>query len=186
LVTGLVFVFLNFMDPFIDLYDYPFFGIYGMFCGILFALWVLADVQKGPSYMIRPGETFKAFSIITEILNDSQDFIKFIDPHIGPRTLHMLDAAPEGIKIQVLTTTHTKGEELRKMKVQVKELIRERPNKVAIHDPCILTSPRGWKIGSSTNFIGKKQTSIDPMSITMTEEMIEWFDEEWEKSYPYV
>jgi hypothetical protein len=165
-------------------------GIYGSLGIFFWALYIVIDNMKEPSIMIRPGETYKAFHALTDIFSECKSFIKFIEPHIGSRTLLALDTAPKGIKIQVLTTPYTKGEDQKKLKIQIQELMRERPeleirsdiskkdNRVAIHDPCVLTSPKGWKLGSSTNFIGNKQTSIDPMSAIETEKMIEWFDEE--------
>lgn len=198
LAASLVMIVLNLIDSFIGIGEYPLFGVYGSIGVIIWAIMKMSDNMKKPGIMIKPGETFEAFQILTGIFSCAQGFIKFIEPHIGIRTLGIINAAPKGLRIQVLTTPFTKGDDSREILIQAQELMKERPelkirsdvskkdNKVAIHDPYILTPSDSWKLGSSTNFIGNKQTSIDPISVAEAEEMIEFFDKEWARSYEFV
>jgi hypothetical protein len=147
---------------------------------------------KMPKGMVtKPGEEFKAYAKVLEIISDAAGYLKVVDPYPNVTTLVALARAPEGLSVRFLTVRPRRQNRLSEFEVLVKKLMYERPEievrsapPSMLHDRFILSKDGSWSLGQSIKDIGNKLSLISPLLKADATELEKQFDRLWDMSEP--
>ena len=170
----------------------PLLGVYSSVFLLMGALFLVMRKMKGPNLMFGPNERLRAYTLVMEIAQKSQSYLKVIDLHPSEDMLHVLACSSENVPVQFLTLViNMSGLERDTFKASAKRLMLDRPNieiriadKSVFHDRWILTEPHGYHLTQSIKDIGNKIGHFIEMSIEETSECVKVFDKFFVDSKP--
>ncbi len=152
---------------------------------------LLKQAKSPKALVVMPGETFDALMKVTEIVSSAKAFLKVVDPWPGEETLVVLNKAPDRLPVMFLTSRLPNPTKHKEFELFARRLTAQKPEvQIAyaqpgiLHDRAILTKPTSWSIGHSIKDIGKKQSTILPMSEESARNLEKWFDVAWRTSEP--
>lgn len=152
----------------------------------------LKPKDKMPKGMVtKPGEEFKAYAKVLEIISSAAGYLKVVDPYPNVTTLVALARAPEGLSVRFLTARPRRQNRVSEFEVLVKKLMYERPEievrsapPSMLHDRFILSKNSSWSLGQSIKDIGNKLSLISPLLKADAMELRKQFDRLWDMSEP--
>lgn len=139
----------------------------------------------------KPGEEFKAYAKVLEIISSAAGYLKVVDPYPNVTTFVALARAPEGLSVRFLTVRPRRQNRLSEFEVLVKKLMCEKPEievrsapPSMLHDRFILSKDGSWSLGQSIKDIGNKLSLISPLLKADAMELEKQFDTLWDMSEP--
>lgn len=155
------------------------------------ALLLLVEREITRGLILGPNQAAEGILHLSSLFSSARDFLKVIDPYPGRMTVTVLEAAPSGIPIQLLTLNRLKRSDLAHFEDAAGQLIARRPEvevryvqSETVHDRFVLTRPFGWALGQSIKDFGTKISRLSAMSVEETQRMVTEFEALWKDARP--
>ncbi len=132
-----------------------------------------------------PGETYKFFADLKEIINQAEHKIMIIDPYFNAKAFdEYLSTVQKGLNIHILADQYLKEIHgyVEKHKEQFDTKVELRKSE-ELHDRIIIIDDNiGWVMGGSIKDAGKKATYLIPLDINIVVSKKSIYEEIWNRS----
>lgn len=148
---------------------------------------LLGQVEKGPVYVIKSGQTFTAKKLLEEFLTQEikSEELWLCDSWVSSKTLFPLSVLGDRVKsIRILTANVGDSDKFRDYKTRMEKetgMTIEVKLSKKIHDRYLITGDKCWSFGASIQDLGNKDTTIREIS-EVTVSMRDLFEERWNES----
>lgn len=145
--------------------------------------------DKMDDIVTAPGEEFKGYMKVREIIAAAKDYVHVIETWCGEDTLIALDKAKKGIEIRLLTQQMNDKKKQKEFEILAGKFMHQRPNfkvrldpEYRLHDRFIITETGVWSHGHSIKDIGRKLSLITRLKPEREKEIRQHFAELWSES----
>ena len=125
---------------------------------------------KEKAHIFSAGQIYEARSFIADLISKAKSYIILIDGYIGPRTIDLLDARADGVRVQIIT--HSINGAIQDLVDQYNVQFPNKPLSIRTwnveqHDRWMIIDDVVWHCGASLKDVGLRTFGINPMGLDM-------------------
>ena len=125
---------------------------------------------KEKAHIFSAGQIYEARSFIADLISKAKSYIILIDGYIGPRTIDLLDARADGVRVQIIT--HSINSAIQDLVDQYNVQFPNKPLSIRTwnveqHDRWMIIDDEVWHCGASLKDVGLRTFGINPMGLDM-------------------
>ena len=125
---------------------------------------------KEKAHIFSAGQIYEARSFIADLISKAKSYIILIDGYIGPRTIDLLDARADGVRVQIIT--HSINGAIQDLVDQYNVQFPNKPLSIRTwnveqHDRWMIIDDVVWHCGASLKDVGLRTFGINSMGLDM-------------------
>ena len=125
---------------------------------------------KEKAHIFSAGQIYEARSFIADLISKAKSYIILIYGYIGPRTIDLLDARADGVRVQIIT--HSINGAIQDLVDQYNVQFPNKPLSIRTwnveqHDRWMIIDDVVWHCGASLKDVGLRTFGINPMGLDM-------------------